>query len=348
MRRSAMTAFSSLTNLKFIMSNHFAGFRARLHTVALLALGIASLLLLAGLLRESWSAASTQTFLVRKGDSASYLAIRYYGYFNDSLFAALKQANGHIADLNRIHPGDTLFFPVRQAPEPPPEILRSAAAHAVLTFAEGTVRYRRGAGTAAFTPASVNLILKPNDEIETSTDGRAELVLDNRSVLRLSANSRLKIVALQRTAPTRSATNSYQANFTLNIGSLWTRITIFLDKPPKVEVKLPTAIAGVQGTVYRAVVAADSATAVRVYEGAVQVRSHPAGGAPQQIGPPRQVPGPQQIPMETWIKRVQAYQELVIAKNGKPGEPRAFEDQGSDLAWVRWNQERDRDLAAER
>jgi len=327
------------------MSKHLVSFPARLKTVALLAFCAASLLLLAGLLHRSWSAASTQTFLVRQGDSASYLAIRYYGYFTDSLFAVLKQANRHLADLNRIHPGDTLFFPVRQAPEPPPELLRSAAAHAVLTFAEGTVRYRRGAGAAAFVPAPVNLILKPNDEIETSRDGRAELVLDHRSVLRLSANSRLKIVTLQRSTPTRSTANSYQANFTLDLGSLWTRITIFLDKPPKVEVKLPTAIAGVQGTVYRAVVAADSAAAVRVYEGAVQVRSNPAGGAPQQIGPPRQVPGPQQIPMETWIKRVQAYQELVIAKNGKPGEPRAFADQGDDLAWVKWNQERDRDLA---
>ncbi len=309
-------------------------------------LGLCSLALLVflGQWHESLSTASTQIFLVRQGDTASYLAIRYYGYFNDSLFTALKQGNGHLADLNRIAAGDTLFFPARQAPNPPPELLRTRAANAVLTFAEGTVRYRRGMNAAAFTPAPANLILHAHDELETGKDGRAELVLDNRSVMRLAANSRLKIVALQRTATARNTASSYQASLALNVGSLWTRITLFLDKPPKIEVKLPTAIAGVQGTVYRAVVAADSTTNVRVYEGTVSVRANPPRRAPQRIGPPQQIPGPRQITTEEWIKMVRAYQELAIAKDGKPSEPRPFADQGNDLAWVRWNQERDRDL----
>lgn len=311
------------------------------------------LLLLAGLVLPllfhlpplSRSTVSPSTVVVRRGDTASYLAIRYYGYFNDSLFSALKQANAHIADLNLIRAGDTLFFPARAAATPAPELLRSAAANAVLTFAEGTVRYRRGSATA-FAPAPTNLILQPHDELETGSDGRAELVLDNRSVMRLAENSRLKITALQRATPARSNAHSYQASFDLSIGSLWTRVTLFLDKPPKIEVKLPTAIAGVQGTVYRAVVAADSATSVRVYEGRVRVQAGSASAAPQRIGPPQQIPGPRQVPVETWIKMVQAYQELVIAKNGKPGEPRPFQDRGEDLLWVRWNQERDRDLEA--
>lgn len=306
----------------------------------------ASLFFLFDQLPQSRSATSQQTFVVRKGDTASYLAMRYYGYFNDSLFAVLQQANHHISDLNLIHAGDTLFLPPRASALPPAEVLRSAAATAVLTFAEGTVRYRRGGGARAFAPAPANLILQPSDELETGADGRAELVLDNRSVMRLAANSRLRITALQRATPARNNAQPYQASFNLSVGSLWTRVTLFLDKPPKIEVKLPTAIAGVQGTVYRAVVAADSATSVRVYEGRVRVQASPASGAPQRIGPPQQIPGPQQVPVETWIKMVQAYQELVIAKNGKPGEPRPFQDRGNDLAWVRWNQERDRDLAA--
>ncbi len=293
----------------------------------------------------SWSAANRETRIVRKGDSASYLAIRYYGFFNDSLFAVLQQANQHLVDLNRLRVGDTLFFPARAAANPTPEILRTQAASAVLTLSEGEVRYRSGAHV--FQTASPNLILKPNDEITTGKDGRAELVLDNRSVMRLAPNSNLKIVALQRAASTRSFANSYHASFSLSVGSIWTRVTLFLDKPPKVEVKLPTAIAGVQGTIYRATVAADSTTNVRVYEGTVSVRANPLGNAPQRIGPPQQISGPRQITTEEWIKMVRAYQELVIAKNGKPSEPRPFTDQGNDLAWARWNQERDRDLSAE-
>ena len=298
---------------------------------------------------KSRGAAAHEAFIVRKGDSASYLAMRYYGYFNDSLFAAIKQANPRFADLNRIFPGDTLFLPKREAPTPAPELLRTQAASAVVTLVEGEVRYRRGANATAFANATANLILRPNDELETGKDGRAELVLDNRSVMRLAANSRLQITALQRKIAARGqGESSYQASFSLSVGSIWTKVTLFLDKPPKVEVKLPTAIAGVQGTVYRAVVAADSTTSVRVYEGAVSVRANPASAAPQRVGPPQQIPGPRQISVEAWIKMVREYQELVIAKNGKPGEPRPFSDQGSDLAWARWNQERDRDLEAVR
>lgn len=296
---------------------------------------------------ESRSAAAHEAFIVRKGDSASYLAMRYYGYFNDSLFAVIKQANPHRANLDRLFPGDTLFLPTREAPSPAPELLRTQAASAVVTYVEGEVRYRRGASATAFTPATANLILRVNDELETGKNGRAELVLDNRSVLRLAANSRLQIIALQRKLAAHDKTeNSYQASFSLSVGSLWTKVTLFLDKPPKVEVKLPTAIAGVQGTVYRAVVAADSTTSIRVYEGAVSVRANLASAAPQRIGPPQQIPGPRQISVEAWIKLVREYQELVIAKNGKPSEPRPFSDQGGDLAWARWNQERDRDLEA--
>ncbi len=315
---------------------------------AVRSIGLFSLvaIILLGHYYKSQGAANHETRVVRKGDSASYLALRYYGFFNDSLFAALQRTNQHIADLNLIHAGDTLFLPIRQAANPAPELLRTQAANAVLTLAEGEVRYRSGVN--AFKPAPPNLILKPNDEITTGKDGRAELVLDNRSVMRLAANSHLKIVALHRPASTRSATNSYQASFSLSVGSIWTRVTLFLDKPPKIEVKLPTAIAGVQGTVYRVVVAPDSVTSVRVYEGAVSVRANPLGTAPQRLGPPQQVPGPRQITTEEWIRMVRAYQELVIAKNGKPSEPRPFEDQGNDLAWARWNQDRDRDLAAER
>lgn len=294
---------------------------------------------------QSWSAANHETRLVRKGDSASYLALRYYGFFNDSLFAVMQQANRHLADLNLLRVGDTLFLPVRAAANPTPEMLRTQAASAVLTLSEGEVHYRRGA--SAVQTASANLILKPNDELTTGKDGRAELVLDNRSVMRLAPNSHLKIVALQRASSTRSYANSYQASFSLSVGSIWTRVTLFLDKPPKIEVKLPTAIAGVQGTIYRATVAADSTTNVRVYEGTVSVRANPLGNAPQRIGPPQQISGPRQITAEEWIKMVRAYQELVIAKNGKPSEPRPFTDQGNDLAWARWNQERDRDLSAE-
>jgi phage tail protein X len=298
----------------------------------------------------------SKTFIVRRGDTVSYLAVRYYGFFTDSLFTVLKTANAHIADLNRIYPDDKLFFPIRQSAEPRVEQLRTAAAQAVLTFYEGPVRYRRAghADNSAFLPVAPNLFLGPGDEIETRNQARAELVLDNRSVIRLSPNSHLKINSLSRAEPTTAKAQPLQANFDFSLGSLWTRVNKIFNRPPKVEIKFPTAIAGVQGTAYRATVAADSTTNLRVYEGAVEVRGggnltkpQPLG-PPRQIEPPRQVPGPQQIPLEAWVQLVRAQQQITVAGDGRPSAPSPFTDRGADLDWVKWNQQRDRDLDAER
>lgn len=292
-------------------------------------------------------------FTIRRGDTASYLALRYYGFFNDSLFTVLKKANAHIADLNLIYPGDSLLFPIRSAPEPRLEQLRTSAMQAVLTFHEGLVQYRRG-GKGEFLPVQPNLFLAPNDEIETREKARAELVLDNRSVIRLAANSRLKITKLLRQEQPSAKAQSVQAQFDLSLGSLWTRVNKIFNRQPKVDVKFPTAIAGVQGTIYRASVAADSTTNVRVYEGTVEVRGggdllRPQQvGPPQRVPPPQQVPGPQQIGLEAWVRLVRADQQVVIGRDGRPSDPSRFADQGADLDWVRWNQQRDLDLDAER
>jgi hypothetical protein len=233
------------------------------------------------------------------------------------------------------------------------EQLRTSATQAVLTFYEDPVRYRRGS-SGNFMPVQPNLFLGPGDEIETRQKARAELVLDNRSVIRLSANSRLKITTLLRPEKQTAGARPLQAQFDLSLGSLWTRVTKVFNRQPKIEVKFPTAIAGVQGTIYRAAVAADSTTNVRVYEGTVEVRGGGSLARPQRIGPPKQVappqqiPGPQAVPLETWVQLVRAQQEITIARNGRPSVPSRFTDHGADLDWVRWNQQRDRDLDAER
>ncbi len=280
--------------------------------------------------------------VARRGDTISFLALRYYGFFDDSLQAVLAAANPG-KNLNDLQAGDTLRFPARAAGQSLPEALKSVAASAVLTFMEGEVSYRRPQQNPAFVAARPNLVLRSGDEIKTGRNGRAELVLDNRSVLRLDANSQLRIEELQRAG-------GYQAKFEFAVGSLWTRISKLFQQKPQIDVEFPTAIAGVQGTTYRSVVAPDSSTTVRVYDGAVEVRNSPAAGRsgpPQRIGPPQQVPGPAQVSLETWIKLVRAYQEIHIARNGKPSDPRAFRDQGAELDWVRWNQQRDRELDAE-
>jgi len=297
-------------------------------------------LMCVGMMAGARPQSAGERIVVRAQDSASFLAMRQYGFYSDSLLALLQRANPHVRDWQHLHAGETLILPDLPSSSPRYEILHSDAALAILTFCEGVVQFRRGA-SRQYQSATVNLLLRPGDEIITSANSRAEMVLDQRSVLRLDASSRLRLVRLAR-VPEQER---YQGLFELIVGSAWARITKIMNQAPQVDLQLPTAIAGVQGTSYRARVAADSATTLRVYEGAVAVRNKPAAG-PQQIGPPQQVPGPQQITLDAWIKLVRAQQEINIAKNGRPGEPRPFADSGAETVWVRWNQVRDRDLHA--
>ncbi len=289
-----------------------------------------------------------KVLVVRKGDTASFLAIRYYGFFSDSLYQVLKINNPHVADLNWIEPGDTLYYP---APAKPAALVRkeqvqSPATRAVITFLEGQVQYR-ARSNEKFAAARPNLILHPGAEVTTGDKSRVELVLDDHSVLRLAANSQLKIVQLgpitDKSATSGKGATASQATFDFSLGAVWTKVTKAMGGGrSRYELKLPTAIAGVQGTVYRAAVASNGEASVRVYEGLVQVRGVP----PQRLGPPVQVPGPTQIPMETWVKLVRANQELTVSADGKPSEPRRSVDKPQDRDWVNWNQQRDRELDA--
>jgi hypothetical protein len=284
-----------------------------------------------------------KSFVVRSGDTASYLAIRYYGFFSDSLYQVLKASNPHIADLNWIDPGDTLYFPPpkKTAAVVRREQLQSPATRAVITFLEGQVQYRARSGEN-FAAARPNLILLPGAEVTTGDKSRVELVLDDRSVLRLAAKSQLKIVSLTPSIEKGKPTGASQASFDFSIGAVWTKVTKAMSRGSRYELKLPTAVAGVQGTIYRASVAANGETAVGVYEGIVQVRGVP----PQRVGPPVQVPGPTQVPFETWVRLVRANQELTVSAEGKPSEPRPLADKPQDRQWINWNQQRDRELDA--
>jgi len=291
-----------------------------------------------------WQNPARRIFVVRSGDTASFLAIRYYGIFSDSLYQVLKSNNPHIADLNWIEPGDTLYYPepAKPAAVVRKEQLQSPATRAVVTFLEGQVQYR-ARSSEKFAAARPNLILHPGAEITTGDKSRVELVLDDRSVLRLAAKSQLKIVQLAPIAEKGKSTGASQAAFDFSLGAVWTKVTKAMGGGrSRYELKFPTAIAGVQGTIYRASVGATGETTVRVYEGLVQVKGVP----PQRIGPPVQIPGPTQIPLETWIRLVRANQELTVSADGKPSEPRPSVDKPQDREWINWNQQRDRELDA--
>lgn len=285
-----------------------------------------------------------EQYVVRRGDTISYLAFKMYGKYDDDIMRILRQRNRHVKNLNRLQAGQKLYFPaLAGATRRKRERMSASAGTAVLTYMSGEVLYKRK-GRRVYDLARPNMTFRAGDHIQTGRNGRAELILDNKSVLRLDQHAQLTITEL-----TFDQKKNVRAGFKFSLGDVWVKVTRFFNKKEsRFALEMPTAIAGVQGTTYNASVAQDSSAVVRVFEGTVEVKPASATAGPQrrQIGPPRQIPGPQQISLAAWVHLVRSNQEIRIPKRGAPQPPRTFDpsDAGS---WIVWNQQRDRDFAGQ-
>jgi hypothetical protein len=120
-----------------------------------------------------------------------------------------------------------------------------------------------------------------------------------------------------------------------------------------VEVKSPSAVIAVRGTIYRLDVEPDSSTTLKVYDGEVEVSPAQASmGMGQRqpetpVGPPTDVPGPtdvagpRDVSESEWMEIIKAQQQIVIGADGsfKRSDFDPVEDAQSD--WVQWNKKRD-------
>ncbi len=131
---------------------------------------------------------------------------------------------------------------------------------------EGQIHVKK-AGETEWSSARPNMILSENDQIRVLAKSRAELILDNQAVMRLSENTWLTMQKLEEEAATQKET----ARMQLSWGKLWTRTAKLFNPSSRYEVTTPTAIAGVTGTVYQVRVAEDKSTNIQVFQGAVNV-----------------------------------------------------------------------------
>jgi hypothetical protein len=222
----------------------------------------------------------------------------------------------------------------------------------VITFMEGGVQVRKS-GETQWVPARPNMILGENDQVRVPGQARAELILDNQSVLRLSANTVLTIQKLEEEKSTRKE----NARMEVSLGRLWLKMGKLFNPASRCDVKSPTVIAGVQGTVYQLSVAGDNSTTIQVFEGAVNVynpfpQPQPSlPGVPAQVEKPREVAGPQEVrgptavSREEWTKIVLSqYQQVTVTGRGIP-QPVPFDPaRERENEWTRWNEERDADF----
>jgi hypothetical protein len=329
-------------------------------------------------------AEEVQLIQVRKGDTISYLSFKIYGMYDTRIEDLLRRENPRVKDLNLIYAGQQLRFPAPEAaremlldkPRRPEEPAKGTeakegrspkdrpaghetmpatqirASKGVITLLEGQVQVKK-AGETEWSSARPNMILSENDQIRVLAKSRAELILDNQSVMRLSENTWLTMRKLEEEAATRKET----ASMRLSLGKLWTRTAKLFNPSSRFDVTTPTAIAGVMGTVYQVRVAEDKSTDIQVFQGAVNVYNPfpPAQpslpgkgtqvGPPQEVAGPGEVPGPAVISREEWTSIILRQFQQITVTDRDISRPLTFDvtEQRQD-EWVRWNEERDADF----
>ena len=306
------------------------------------------------------AAPNTLEIKVRRGDSVSYLCFKHLGAYNMDIAAEIKKLNPEIKDLNLIFVGQIIRLPqervepvvAKPSVQPPvtrppePKEMTAAAAKAVITLVEGQGEMMT-ASDQSWQTAKVNSSLKSGDKVRILEEGRMELILDNRSVLRLAPNSSLELKEIER-SPQKE-----HYSFSFSFGKMWSRVTRLFGVGSSHQVETPTAIAAVQGTAYDLQVDPDQQTRVRVFSGKVQVYNPFAGNlAPGQEMPklekPTRVSGPKRISREEWTQLVLSqYQQVTLGRGGRSTISAFDLDAARKEAWVRWNEERDRDFYGE-
>ena len=336
------------------------------------------------LLFNPLNADEAQLVRVRKGDTVSYLSFKIYGMYDQRIVELLRQENPKLKDINLIYAGQQLRFPKPTAmkkslsakavkpiePSPPPSPketppakeeptkeeplpgMQVRANKGVITYLDGQVQVKKS-GNPQWSQARPNQILYEKDQIKVPAKARAELILDSQSVMRLSENTLLTLNKLEEEPASQKETT----RMGLSLGKLWTRASKLFNPASRLEVRTPTAIAGVQGTIYQVSVIDERSTKIQVFEGAVNVynpfpasKPSPAGrttpfGAPREVKGPEEVPGPTAVSREEWTQIVLRQSQQITVTDRDISRPISFDiKQERQSEWIRWNEERDLDF----
>ena len=205
-----------------------------------------------------------------------------------------------------------------------------------VTYLEGGAKRTPEKGKAA--PLAAKATVEQGDLIETEANGRLEITLSDKSIVRLGPSSRLTLDEAAFTDTSRS----FKA--TLLLGRVWSHVTKAFSGDKNFEVKTERAVAGVRGTIFRVEAEKSKAVTVKVYEGSVAVAGNPAAtsAAAPKKGEHVPVPGPVEVTKKEWEKIVGQMQQLKVSAAGVPTDPADFDlASESKDAWAQWNRKRD-------
>jgi hypothetical protein len=224
-----------------------------------------------------------------------------------------------------------------------------ASTEAVVTMLEGTAHVVTQEAPTGL-PLETGSKLKKLQEVRVGANSRMEIRFPDGTIMRLSEKSRL---ILDEVLYDRNTENK-NVKVSLAIGKLWANVKRLVTPDSKVEVRTSNAVAGVRGTVYRVNVEEDKSALVKVYDGSVYVANPPkdeSGKPPREVSAPVPVPGPHEVPtpyhevtLEEWYVIVKSFQQVTISPDGVASQPQDFDPSVDADEWVKWNQERDKQL----
>lgn len=199
----------------------------------------------------------------------------------------------------------------------------------------------KAAGHSNWQNAKLYSKIHNGDQVKTNQESRCEIKLNDQSIVRIGEATTYQ---LRKDNPGRTL------NSELKKGRLWANIRK-ISRINKFQVRTPTAVCSIRGTIYR--IDADSSTKVAVYQGSVDVgptwavksdssqqQEKKTMRAPYEVPGPTQVPGPFEVTLDQWIKIIAGYQ-IEVRPDGKYHKSKIDEQIDGEDDWVRWNKQRD-------
>lgn len=220
---------------------------------------------------------------------------------------------------------------------------------AVATAVQGSARVYATGSTSGRLLKKGDAVRK-DQEIKVSEKSRLELRFPDGTVMRLAEKTHLKMNEVSYD----KQTDEKHVKVNLSVGRLWARVKRLSTPDSTVEVRTSNAVAGVRGTVYRVNVEEDASALVKVYDGTVYVANPPKDASqptdkatlPHEVAGPHAVPPPvHPVSMEEWTVIVKAMQQVSISPDGVATKPQDFDPKADADDWVKWNQERDKDVS---
>ncbi|MBN2355169.1 FecR domain-containing protein [candidate division KSB1 bacterium] len=202
------------------------------------------------------------------------------------------------------------------------------------------------ADQTSWEPVKFKMPILDGDLLKSKAESRCEVKLHDGTVIRIGEKTTFHFTEVNISKKLREAKTEMHA------GQVWVNLPKDKSSKNTFQIKAPTAVCAVRGTIYR--VDADSTTKCVVYDGAVNVgpvtfwgRSMPrtpSGVEPYPVPGPTQISGPYEVSLEQWQQIVKGYQ-IVVRQDGKFAKDKVDEEKDAALDWVRWNKEKDAQLS---